>query len=299
MAAVKGGARKLGAGGPIEAAPSAPRAGPRSVSRGLEVLRLIAGSPDGLNLTEIASALRLPKTSVLNVLRSLTAESYIASQSGKYRLGGSALSLAAAIGATVSFPSSILPKLRTLADATNETVTLGAYSDDGRSVFYLEVIESNHSLRLSRSRGSSVPIHATSIGQALAAFMPEPQLKSLLAQKSLPAVTKRTITRAALLEKLPEIRRTAVAKNVAGLEDGIMGVGSPVFDATGALRCAIAAGGPIGRVRPRFKQMTQLVRSTAEEMSRILGYQGVYPPPRQAEPAAAPRRRRKPGAGVE
>lgn len=259
--------------------PRAPRSGPRSVSRGLEVLRLISGSPLGLNLTEIATGLRLPKTSVLNVLRSLAADRYIAPAGGKYVLGGSALSLAAAMSATVSFPASIMPNLRALAAATNETVTLGNYSEDGRSIVYLEVIESSHGLRLSRSRGSSSPIHTTSIGQALLAFMPEPQLKNLLAQRKLPALTKATITKSELLKKIPEIRKTAIAKNVAGMEEGIMGVGSPVFDATGLLRCAIATGGPIGRIRARQKEIVELVRTTAEQMSRILGYQGVYPPP--------------------
>ncbi|MDB5445082.1 MAG: hypothetical protein JWQ97_399 [Phenylobacterium sp.] len=270
-----------------------PRAGPRSVSRGLEVLRLISAAPLGLNLTEIATGLRLPKTSVLNVLRSLNAESYIASEGGKYVLGGSALSLAAAMSSTVSFPSSLLPRFRAFAEATGETVTLGTYSEDGRSVIYIEVIESRHGLRLSRSRGSASPIHATSVGQALLAFMPEPLVQSLLSQRKLTAPTKHTITRSELVEKLPQIRKTATAKNVSGLDEGIVGVGSPVFDATGTLRCAIATGGPIGRLRPRLKEITAIVRTTAEEMSRILGYQGVYPPPvaEPAKPARAPRSR--------
>jgi len=255
-----------------------PRGGPRSVSRGLEVLRLIAASPSGLNLTEIATALRLPKTSVLNVLRSLSVDDYILSRGGKYILASRAFSLAAAIGATVSFPSSILPQLRALAEATNETVTLGTYSSDGLSVVFTEVIESKHDLRLAYVRGASSPIHSTSIGQALLAFMPEPLLKDLLGQRKLSEMTKHTITKNELLEKIPQIRATGVAKNVAGLNEGTMGVGAAVFDATGALRCAIATGGPIGRIRPRQKGITSLVRATAEEMSRILGYQGVYPP---------------------
>jgi len=261
-----------------EDSPRTPRAGPRSVNRGLEVLRLISASPLGLNLTEIAAALGLPKTSVLSILRSLAADRYIASTGGKYVLGGSALSLAAAMSATVSFPASILPNLRAMAEATNETVTLGVYSEDGRSIIYLEVIESNHGLRLSRSRGSSSPIHATSIGQALLAFMPEPQRKSLLAQRKLPAPTQHTITKSELIRKIPEIRKTAIAKNVGGLDEGTMGVGAPVFDASGSLCCATAAGGPIGRIRPRQKEITELVRTTAEQMSRILGYHGPYPP---------------------
>jgi DNA-binding IclR family transcriptional regulator len=250
------------------------------VSRGLEVLRLVALSSAGLNLTEIATALRLPKTSVLNVLRSLQASDYVASTDGRYTLGGEALSLAAAIAATVSFPSSLLPRLRKLLEATNETVSLGIHSDDGLFLIYLEVLESSQHLRVSLPRGTREPIHASSVGQAALAFMPERLLENLLDQKNWPMVTANTIVKSDLVKKIPSIRKEGLAKNVGGHVEGVMGVGSPVFDREGCLLCAIAAGGPIARLRARQKEIGALVKEAAEDMSRMLGYQGPYPAPR-------------------
>jgi IclR family transcriptional regulator, acetate operon repressor len=257
----------------------AQRAGPRSVSRGLEVLRLVASSLPGLGLTEIATALKLPKSSVLNVLRSLQVAEFIALADGRYILGSEALSLAAAIGATVSFPSSLVPRLRELALAVNETVTLGVHSDDGLNLIYLEVMESNHQLRLIHTRGSVQPIHASSIGQATLSFMPEALLDNLLAQRTLPHLTANTITKAQLLQKIPEIRKDGVAVSIGGQDDDTMGAGAPVFEASGILRCAIAAGGPITRIQPRREEIIGLVKAAAADMSRMLGYQRAYPAP--------------------
>jgi IclR family acetate operon transcriptional repressor len=274
----------------------ATRAGPRSVSRGLEVLRLVASSLSGLSLTEIATALKLPKSSMLNVLRSLQVADFIASANGRYVLGGEALSLAAAISATVSFPSSLLPRLRELAAATNETVTLGVHSDDGLQIIYLEVLESNHRLRLIHARGSTQPIHASSIGQAALSFMPEVLLDNLLAQRVLPQMTANTITKSQLLQKIPQIRRDGIAVSAGGQDDDTMGAGAPVFEASGALRCAIAAGGPITRIRPRKEEIAEVVKTAAEDMSRMLGYQRPYPAPQPelkvgSSPATRGRRR--------
>jgi len=269
--------------------PAAPRrAGPRAVGRGLEVLRLVAAAPDGLSLTAIATALELPKSSMLNVLRSLQAADYVAPAHGRYVLGSEALSLAAAISATVSFPGSLMPKLRQLADATGETVTMGVLADEGLSIVFLEVMESHHGLRVSHSRGAKQPIYASSLGQGFLAFMPQPLIDNLLNQRRWPTLTRGTITKKDLIRKIPEIQAEGAAWSSGGQDDGTMGVGCPVLEAGGTLRCSIAAGGPLERIRPRMQELTTMVKSTAEDMSRILGYQGPYPP-RRAE--AAPRAR--------
>jgi DNA-binding IclR family transcriptional regulator len=108
--------------------------------------------------------------------------------------------------------------------------------------------------------------------------MPQELLDRFLAQPSLRALTKNTVRKRDIMEKIEEIRATGVARSVGGQEAGAMGFGAAVFDASGQLRCAIAAGGPVARVRSKEREFRRLVLQTAEEMSRILGYQGEYPP---------------------
>jgi len=259
-----------GKGGPAGKSPG-PRAGPRSVTRGLDTLRLIASGGGGaLGLAAIAASLRLPKTSVLGVLRSLQAGGYVTVTEAGYGLSGEALALAASIGATVSFPGSLLSSLRELAAATGETVTLGVHSDDGLSFSYVEVIESGYDLRTSYARGGLEPIHGSPCGEALLAFMPEPLLQRAL----------RGGRRGELLTRLAAIRAEGAASETGARGDGAMGVGAAVFERGGRLRCAVAADGPAARIRARRHELVGLVKRSAEKMSNILGYHGEYPAPR-------------------
>jgi DNA-binding IclR family transcriptional regulator len=258
--------------------------GPRAVLRAMEVLRELSSSPSGIGLSRMAANLQLPKSSLLALLRILAKGGYVSQQRDLYILGSSALKLAMSISAAQPYPACLMPKLKQLAEITNETVSLGEHSDDGRHICYLEALESNHSLRLGRPRSSRAPIHASSNGQALLAFMPQALLDDLLSQPSLKAVTKDTPKRQELIEKVNEIRRTGIARSEGGQEPGAMGFGAPVFDATGELRCAVAAGGPISRVRKKEDTFRRLVLDAGEEMSRILGYRGEYPKPYEGAP---------------
>ena len=227
----------------------------------------------------MTTTLGVPKSSLLALLRVLVRGGYIGLERDRYVLGRGAVSLATAIKSAESYPAALFPKLKQLAESTDETVTLGEYSEDGRYIHYIEVLESRQNLRLSHDKGSRAPIHASSNGQALLAFMPQDLLDNLLAQPNLRALTKNTVKKRELMNRIASIRKSGVAKSIGGQEEGAMGFGSPVFDASGLLRCAIAAGGPIARVRDKERQVRHAVKQTAEEMSRLLGYEGAYPPP--------------------
>ena len=236
------------------------------------MLRLFASDAAGLSLAEIAASLNLPKTSVLGVLRSLQAADYVVAGDAGYVLGGEALSLASSIGATVSFPSSLLPSLRQLALATGETVALGVHSDDGLSLSYPEVIESSYDLRTSHVRGALEAIYGSPAGCTLLAFLPEPLL-----QRALHSMTG---GRSDLLGELAAARTTGTFSEAGANASGAMGVGAAVFERGGGLRCAVAADGPASRIAARRHELVGMVKRTAEKMSNILGYHGEYPAPR-------------------
>ena len=57
-----------------------------------------------------------------------------------------------------------------LRNRLGETINLGKLR--GISVLYLETIESEHAFRVSASLGILDPLHVTSIGKAILAWMP-------------------------------------------------------------------------------------------------------------------------------
>jgi DNA-binding IclR family transcriptional regulator len=68
---------------------------PMALTRVLHLLRLLAERPGGLSLAPLSAALDAPKTSVLSLLRGLTAHGYLQRSDGVYRLGPESLALGA------------------------------------------------------------------------------------------------------------------------------------------------------------------------------------------------------------
>ena len=61
--------------------------GHRAANRVVDILELVAASRDGLALREVSAQLEAPKSSLLPLLRALTARGYLAQgRSGEYRL---------------------------------------------------------------------------------------------------------------------------------------------------------------------------------------------------------------------
>src|SRR5882672_11178723 len=69
-------------------------AGHRAANRGVDIVELLATRPDGLALRDVSAQLEAPKSSLLPLLRALTARGYLAQgRGGEYRLGAGALDL--------------------------------------------------------------------------------------------------------------------------------------------------------------------------------------------------------------
>src|SRR5262245_5274123 len=82
--------------------PSRSAAGParglrhRATDRVIDILELAAGSRHGLALKDVSRGVETPKSSLLPLLRTLTARGYLEQgQAGEYRLGPRAMELAA------------------------------------------------------------------------------------------------------------------------------------------------------------------------------------------------------------
>src|SRR5207237_6428676 len=62
-------------------------------------------------------------------------------------------------------------------------------------LLYVDVIESSHEFRLASRVGTRRPVHATSLGKAICAFLPEELLKRTLEGLVLPSLTPNTVIR--------------------------------------------------------------------------------------------------------
>lgn len=246
--------------------------------RVLDILAALATRPEGATLTQLVDLLALPKTSAFSLLKGLEAGGYLRRADGTYRLGPAALKLGSAMARLVSFPRCARPVLDTLAARTGETVMLGVLSEEGHEVSYVDIVESDAPLRFTVRVGNRRPLYAAAAGKALLAFLPEPARRAYLADTRFVRFTAETSTRADLVRLLPAVRRSGAVLDANGIVDGAAAVASPCFGADGRVACAVSVAGPTNRIAAQRTEVTALVLAAAEEVSRILGYQGPFPP---------------------
>jgi IclR family transcriptional regulator, acetate operon repressor len=156
---------------------------------------------------------------------------------------------------------------------TGETVFLGTLASDGMSVVYVDRVESEQIIRYAAGVGDRRPLHATSSGKAILAFLSEEQREPILAALPLARHTERTVTSvAALRAVLDEIRSTGVCVSIDEIVRGASGVAAPLFDRHGRVAGACAIGGPTDRVRPQLRRLATEVTVTARAISTLLGH---------------------------
>jgi IclR family transcriptional regulator, acetate operon repressor len=250
------------------------RIGHRAANRVVDILELLAASRDGMALREVSAQLEAPKSSLLPLLRALTTRGYLEQvRTGEYRLGPQALVLGAGSAAHLELADVARPALGELMRRTGETVFLGTLAADGASVVFVDKAESEQIIRYSAGVGDRRPLHATSTGKAILAFLPVEQREALLGTLPLARHTERTVTSlAALRGSLEETRRTGVCVSLDELVRGASGVAAPIFDRQGRVAGACAVGGPTDRVRPRLRQLAAEVKDTARRISTLLGH---------------------------
>jgi IclR family acetate operon transcriptional repressor len=248
--------------------------GHRAANRVVDILELLARSPDGLALRDVSARLEAPKSSLLPLLRALTARGYVAQgRAGDYRLGARTLALGTAARPPRELLEAGRPAVADLARRTGETAFLGTLASDRTAIVYVDRVESDHIIRYAGGVGDRRPLHATSIGKAILAFLPAEEREDVLRSLALPRHTERTLTSLpALWSALEEIRRTGVCVTIEELVPGASGIAAPVLDRDGRVAGACSIGGPTGRVRPRLRALAAEVKAAARAISERLGY---------------------------
>jgi IclR family acetate operon transcriptional repressor len=251
-----------------------------AAGRVVDILELVVRTHEGLPLRELSAQLEAPKSSLLPLLRTLTARGYLEQGAlGAYRLGPKAFELGMASPAHRAWPEIARPALRELMQRTGETVFLGSLGGDGTVVVFVDKVESEQVIRYTAGVGDRRALHATSSGKVILAFLPAPERERILRALPLKRYTDRTVTSLpALRAALAEVRQTGVCVNLDELAVGAAGIAAPIFDRDGHVAGACAIGGPTARVRPRLKPLAAEVKATARAISALLGHR-IDPPP--------------------
>jgi DNA-binding IclR family transcriptional regulator len=244
------------------------------VDRAVTILEILARDGEA-GVTEVARELEVHKSTVSRLLAALGRRELVAQDAarGKFRLGIGIVRLAGAVGRTLDPVQESRPVCRALATEVGETVNLVILS--GRDALYLDQVAGPAALSPHNWAGKRIPLHATSDGKVLLAYLPEDKLAGCLTPP-LRRFTDRTIT---TLDEFPgvlaEVRQRGFATAVDELETGLTAVAAPVRNAEGDVVASISASGPTFRIPAgRIGPVAESVRRAAAEVSRRLGWTG-------------------------
>jgi DNA-binding IclR family transcriptional regulator len=242
------------------------------VFRALKVLEYVARQGHDVTLTEVASELSLPKTTAFRYLQTLTVATFLSHDRAhdRYGLGSRFHALANADTSLRRLRDVAHPLMEDIGRSFNETVNLGILAD--RHIVYVEIIEANRALRMQARIGDRHPVHSTSLGKAILAFLPDDESKALL-DGSLRERTFKTVTnRTTLRRQIGEAQRRGYAIEIGENEDGSMCIGVPILDGAGRPLAAISLAAPERRMTPTvIERATAALIEAAGRISARLG----------------------------
>jgi DNA-binding IclR family transcriptional regulator len=244
----------------------------QSLDRALEILKLLGTEPE-MRVTDLARRLEVHKSTVFRLLSTLQEHGLVEQNPSteKYRLGYGLVRLAGSVVAEVDLARAARPVLEELALRTGETVNLAILQ--GSQVVNIDQIAAPNVVVNVNWVGKQTPLHATSNGKVLLAYLPDAERGRLLAA-TLPRLTPRTITDARTLEKqLRRVVEDGYAFTLEELEIGLNAVAAPVRAADGRVQAAVSVAGPSYRVTPqRLNDLGEVTREAGEAISRRMGY---------------------------
>lgn len=253
--------------------PTRPRYRVQVLDRSFHILDALAAARDEVSPAELASSLRLHKSTVHRLLIVLENQRFIRrTTDGRYGLGTKLIEMGSRAMEQLDLGAHAVPFLRRLADETGETAHVSILS--GIEMISIANVPSRWTLTTPSTVGRRTQIYCTSVGKAFIAFLPEERLAALLGRLSYAPHTRRTITSpSALLVELARVRKRGYAVDNEEVEEGLRCIGAPVRDYTGEVVASISIAGPVFRVqRGRVVELSRAVVQAAGDLSADLGY---------------------------
>lgn len=245
--------------------------GVQSVERVFELLELITDAGGSATLSELAATADLPLPTIHRLLRTLVGLGYARQlPNRRYSLGPRLIRLGE--GATAQLGALAMPVLKNLVDELGETANMAVLDSD--QVLYIAQAPSRHSMRTFTEVGRRAHTHATGVGKAILAQLPDEKVRQIAERAGLPAVTEASITGIdELLADLRAIRERGFSVDEQEQELGVRCFAAAVPGAPSPT--AISVSGPVSRVDETFgRRAVPLLQAAAREIAEDLSRHG-------------------------
>lgn len=227
----------------------------------------------GAGVTELASALSVPKSTVHNHLQTLERNEYVVNDDGTYRVGTRFLELGARARQRSPIYEVARPESERIAEKTGEISGL-VVEEHGRGVF-LHRAKGDRAVHVDTYAGKRIYLHGAALGKAILAHLPEERVDEIIERHGLPQLTANTITdRDELAAELDSIRETGIAFDDEERLEGLRAVSAAITGSNGEVLGAVSVAGPTSRLREeRFREeLPEVVRSAVNVIDLNVTY---------------------------
>ncbi len=202
----------------------------KSLSTSLRVLMEFTADASSLGVGELAQRTGLPKGQISKILSTFRQHQILSQDPAtrRYSVGSRAFALGSRFVNYHPLAREALVVMRRIVEQTGHSTRLSVM--DGDRVIYLLQSEGRLLADTGWRVGMFMPIHATTAGKVILAFLPQTRADELLAGVELVPFTPNTITsKAMLLDDCAEIREQGYGISQGETTAGLGTIGVPIF----------------------------------------------------------------------
>jgi DNA-binding IclR family transcriptional regulator len=220
-----------------------------SVDNALWLLQLV-GERQALRVAEAADLLGVARSTAHRLLTALRRRGFVMQDrpNGAYRPGPVLYEIGLGAVSRIDIVRVARPVLEQLREETQETASLAVL--EGAMIRFVDCAESPRSVRVGNRTGVVRPAHASAVGKAILAGLPDAELDRRYPGPELPpATTSAAVTEtAALRAELAEVRTRGYALNWEESSDGVCAVAVALRDTVGQPLAGLGVAAPSSRI---------------------------------------------------
>jgi IclR family KDG regulon transcriptional repressor len=238
-----------------------------AVDKTFAILELVATSKEPLGISEITRALDFNKSTVFNIIHTLTdLEILKQAPDNKFGLGIQFYLLSKASRNGSQIISTIHPYLERINQKTNLSVFLGIRS--GLHAVIMDKVDAAYDIKISAEIGMRLPLLAGAGGKAILCQMPDGEIDRILSKNVLRQFTRYSSTdKIKYKNMLKKARREGIAFDKEEYIEGIRALAVPLRISNGNPQFAIWAVGLKSQVKNEvIGTYAELLKKSAKEI---------------------------------
>ena len=248
----------------------------QAVNNAIDILELLGDGEHELSISDVVTKLNLTRSNVNKLLATLEMFGYVEYNryTGNFRLGVKTFQISQAYINKLNIIEISIQVLQQLKQQTGESAYISVMRDG--NVVYLNVIETDHAVRVLPRIGNVGPAYATATGKAQLAYYDQRDIDKLYPGEMI-TFTKNTIgSMDALKADLKLIKERGYSMDDEEYELGVRCVGAPVRDFMGNVIAGISVSAPVERIpMERVEaEVAHIVQEAAKALSVKFGYRG-------------------------